>query len=280
MPFSPSASGQLDRIELPLTMVMGPGMASLTVDVYSDAGGMPGVSLESVPLSGTIPANGVMPLAPLFVIDFADTLSLTAGQPYWIVIGVAAPLGGPFIVWNHNVVGDVGTVADRRNGGPGWNVFASQNLAAYRVFTVDGVGAPYCAAINNSTGSPGVLGASGSAEVASNDLILHASGLPANASTFFLTSRTQGFSANPGGSAGNLCLAGSIGRYVGGGQIGNSGAGGSYSLAVDNSLHPTPAGFVQVLAGETWTFQAWHRDLAPGGGTTSSFTNGLEIVFL
>lgn len=33
-----------------------------------------------------------------------------------------------------------------------------------------------------------------------------------------------------------------------------------------------------MSAGETWHFQAWHRDSGSMGGT-SNFTNGLEIVF-
>jgi len=40
----------------------------------------------------------------------------------------------------------------------------------------------------------------------------------------------------------------------------------------------TPTGFVAVAAGETWSFQAWHRD-SVGGATVSNFTNGLEVDF-
>ena len=84
--------------------------------------------------------------------------------------------------------------------------------------------------------------------------------------------------ANPAGSAGNLCLAGSIGRYVGPGQIQNSGAAGAISLGINLSQHPTPTGFVQVAAGQTWNFQAWFRDSSIGM-TTSNFSNGLSLTF-
>jgi hypothetical protein len=93
-----------------------------------------------------------------------------------------------------------------------------------------------------------------------------------------LTSRTQGFVANPGGSQGNLCLGGSIGRYVGPGQVQNSGAGGAISLAVNLAQHPTPTGFVAVQIGETWNFTAWYRDTV-GGVAVSNFANGLSIAF-
>jgi hypothetical protein len=140
------------------------------------------------------------------------------------------------------------------------------------------LGTAYCMTNPNSTGVPGVLSATGSAAVASNDVTLTADDLPLNAFGFFLTSRTQGFTANPGGSQGNLCLGGSIGRYVGPGQIQNSGGTGSISLVLDLAQTPTPTGLVAVVPGETWNFQGWHRD-AVSGSATSNFTNGLSIAF-
>lgn len=55
-----------------------------------------------------------------------------------------------------------------------------------------------------------------------------------------------------GGSLGNLCLNGGIGRYVALGQLKNSGATGSFSLALDLTQTPTPMGLVSVAAGQTW----------------------------
>ena len=82
---------------------------------------------------------------------------------------------------------------------------------------------------------------------------------------------------NPGGSAGNICLGGSVGRAVGGAIL-NTGATGSITAVANLTAMPQPTGPVAVAAGETWSFQAWHRD-AVGGMTTSNFTNGLEITF-
>jgi hypothetical protein len=122
------------------------------------------------------------------------------------------------------------------------------------------------------------MAASGSANVAANNLVLEASDMPNNSFGFFVTSLTQGFVGNPGGSEGNLCLGGAIGRYVGPGQIQNSGGTGGISLAVDNTMQPSPTGFVMVAAGETWNYQAWFRDTTPAGPATSNFTDGLEIT--
>ena len=130
----------------------------------------------------------------------------------------------------------------------------------------------------NSAGTSGTMLAAGSLTIPSNALTIAASDLPSNSFAFFLTSQTQGNVSNPGGSQGNLCLGGAIGRYVGPGQIVNSGATGEVSLALDLTQMPQPTGFVTVQPGETWNFQAWYRD-AVGGTATSNFTDGLAITF-
>ena len=139
-------------------------------------------------------------------------------------------------------------------------------------------GVNYCSANINSTGVGAAMSASGTNNVAANDLVLEASALPNNSFGFFLTSQTQGSVSNPGGSQGDLCLGGAIGRYVGTGQIQNAGSTGEIALAIDNTQVPQPTGLVAVSAGETWSFQAWYRD-AIGGSATSNFTDGYEITF-
>ncbi|MEZ6015577.1 MAG: hypothetical protein R3F49_10715 [Planctomycetota bacterium] len=140
------------------------------------------------------------------------------------------------------------------------------------------LGTNYCTANANSTGFASRMSASGSASVSANNMVLNCDDMPGNSFAFFLTSQTQGLIMNPGGSQGNLCVGGNIGRYVGPGQIQNSGASGSISLAIDLNQHPTPSGLVQVSAGQTWNFTAWHRDVV-AGSATSNFANGLEVLF-
>lgn len=141
------------------------------------------------------------------------------------------------------------------------------------------LGGNYCAANTNSTGRRGSLRVSGSNHRAFNDLVLEATLLPLNATCFFLTSASQGFVANAGASAGNLCLGGAIGRYVGPGQVKNTGSAGQASLRLDLGQHPTATGLVSVSAGQTWNFQAWHRDTTSGGVLTSNFTDAATVVF-
>jgi hypothetical protein len=142
------------------------------------------------------------------------------------------------------------------------------------------LGTRYCTpAVPNSTGSSTRITATGSDLVAMNDVTLRASDMPNNAFGFFITSLTQGMVAQPGGSLGVLCLSGSIGRYVGPGQIQNSGLAGGFQYMIDLNVHPTPTGLIQVQAGQTWNFQCWHRD-SVGGAAVSNFSDAVSIAFL
>jgi len=111
-----------------------------------------------------------------------------------------------------------------------------------------------------------------------NSFSVAAASLPLSTFGYFLTSRTQGNVSQPGGSQGVLCLGGAIGRFVGPGQVQNTGASGSISIPVDLLALPTPTGPVAAMAGQTWNFQAWHRD-SLGGVATSNFTTGLAVQF-
>jgi len=146
--------------------------------------------------------------------------------------------------------------------------------------TSTGLGVSYCGpAVSNTSGGPAVLTAAGSNVAANNNVTLTAASMPANQFGFFLTSQMQGLVMNPGGSNGNLCLGGTIGRYVGAGQIMNSGAGGTFSLGLNLTQTPAGAVFVAITAGQTWNFQAWFRDIGPMGQPQSNFTDGRSILF-
>ena len=177
----------------------------------------------------------------------------------------------------------VSSVAEDSNAtgvnGDGSDDAATNSGAAYIFSGIGrGVGRSFCLAASNSTGAAGRLEGSGSASVAENNLTLVATNLPPTVFGLFITSTSQDFVANPGGSEGNLCLGGSIGRYVGPGQMQQADASGAFSLQVDLTNTPQPGGAVSISAGETWNFQAWYRDSGIMG-STSNFTNGLEVVF-
>lgn len=142
------------------------------------------------------------------------------------------------------------------------------------------VGTNYCMPNVNTSGAAASMSALGSASIATNMLTIESTSMPALVFGFFITSRTSGFAANPGGSAGNLCLSGAVGRFIGPGGIQNSGLGGEISLAIDLTNLAQPNGPVAAASGETWHFQCWFRDGGAGGTPTSNFSDGLEVQFI
>jgi hypothetical protein len=115
----------------------------------------------------------------------------------------------------------------------------------------------YCTpAVPNSTGQAGALIANGSNLALSNNLTIVAGRLPQSSFGYLLTSQTQGLVNQPGGSLGVLCLDGSIGRYTGAGQIQKTGSLGYFALVLDLHQTPQPTGFVSIVGGQTWNFQA------------------------
>ncbi len=139
----------------------------------------------------------------------------------------------------------------------------------------ESVGVTYCdPAVVNSSGASAEIAALGSDVVADLDLRLAASQLPTNEFGYFLVSDSQGFVVGPGGSQGNLCLGGVIGRYAL--LIQNSGPDGHFFIDVDLTYLPPPLK-VPVQPGEIWNFQAWFRDHNPG--STSNFTDAVAVTF-
>ncbi len=170
-----------------------------------------------------------------------------------------------------------GAISDDGSVLAGGTLTVNGQLVANRL-ELSPLGSSYCLdAVPNSSGCPGRMSASGSLDITNQNLTLTAEYLPTQVVGFFLAARAPGLIPFPGASQGNLCLSGGIGRLNGSGQIQNSGGVGSISLALDLSALPTAQGPTTAIAGETWYFQAWHRDMNPA--TTSNFTDALAVTF-
>ena len=141
----------------------------------------------------------------------------------------------------------------------------------------EGLGSTICSAQANESGGGAVITATGSPVATDNSLTLDVRNLPANTMGYFLTSSDATYLANPGGSAGNLCIASlSIGRYAG--AVQTSDGAGAVSFPVDLTAVPGPTGPSSVMAGDTRFFQYWSRDTA-GGNPTSNFSTAVSITF-
>jgi hypothetical protein len=138
------------------------------------------------------------------------------------------------------------------------------------------IGTTYCSPANfNSTGSAGVITATGSDVAMDNNLTLTASSLPDGQFAYFIGAMGQAFIPMAGGSQGNLCVGSPTVRFnLQVGQI----TGGMFAIQVDTSDVPLPPNFNHlIVGGETWDFQCWYRDVNPN--PTSNFTDGVEIAF-
>ncbi|MCA9000750.1 MAG: hypothetical protein KDB61_02420, partial [Planctomycetes bacterium] len=159
-------------------------------------------------------------------------------------------------------------------------VWDSQDGYAY-LYAVDlgepEIGSIYCGpAVPNSTGQSAAIAAFGSLSTADNDVTLVATQLPAAQFGFFLNGTAQSFVPNPGGSLGNLCVGGSLGRHNRAFEIFDSGPDGLGALALDLNSIPGPNMAASVMPGETWNFQCWYRDTV---ATSSNFSAAVSITF-
>ncbi len=149
-------------------------------------------------------------------------------------------------------------------------------LTDMHIIDIAPVGTPYCGpAATNSSGMSGQLSGEGSPRIESRRLQLTASGLPQNTFALFIVGSQRGFTPNPGGSQGDLCIGGSIGRFAD--DLRFTGNGHQVSVDLDTRQMAGPNGPINVIPGSTWNFQLWCRDLNPG--PTTNFTNALEVTF-
>ncbi|MEO1699035.1 MAG: hypothetical protein AAFU73_17210 [Planctomycetota bacterium] len=153
--------------------------------------------------------------------------------------------------------------------------FLSGGIRDALVLADASVGSAYCdPAQVNSTGAPARAFASAASGLGGFDVRITAGGLPPGATALLLASPNQGFVPQPGGSQGDLCLGGPIFRLNA--QMGPADGSGATSQGIDAD-GILGAGLVPIPAGETWNFQYWYRDSAPG--PTSNFSSAVSVAF-
>ncbi|MFT7677474.1 MAG: hypothetical protein ACI8QC_001452 [Planctomycetota bacterium] len=111
----------------------------------------------------------------------------------------------------------------------------------------------------NSLGVFAGIDASGSSLVSDNLFRLTASGIPAGQFGYFIASETIQWVPCGTCTPGNLCLSGSIARLL---PARSSSGAFVFQSFVDLSAIPLSPP-IPVLAGSTWGFQAWYRDMNP-----------------
>lgn len=122
-------------------------------------------------------------------------------------------------------------------------------------------------------------------DISSCDLLsgtsVNLSNAPANQFTYLLIGDGNSVVQQPPGAKGDLCVLGGacLGRYAA--DIGSVSAAGTFSTDISNSISggpnfgiPTCGGTIQ--AGDTWSFQYWHRQPM---GQPSTFSEAISVTF-
>lgn len=128
----------------------------------------------------------------------------------------------------------------------------------------------------NSTGALGLLEAYGAVNAGEPATVLSASELPANAFGLFGISASTQPPILAGFGNATLCLGTPVLRWFD--SVGRTSSSGALQVTLPTSALPTLSG--QILAGETWYFQFFHRDADPASGApTARSTNAVELMF-
>jgi FG-GAP repeat/FG-GAP-like repeat len=240
---------------------------AVLLDLIGDSNELLGWNLEGV---GDFDLDGF----PDFIVaapiaGFQKRLRLFSGATGEALFTLGTSLGSDQLGWALD-----GGVDYDGDGRPDFLVGDPQNPSSVLLYLGrETLGKSYCVfEPQNSLGSRAELFAEGSATIALNNLHLHASSLVPGGVGLFLVGSGQTFVPNPGGSDGNLCLGGSLGRFD---PATVAGPAGTADLKVDlNRVPTTPP--QAVLPGDTWHFQYWYRDTPVG---SSNFSTAVKITF-
>ena len=253
------------------------------VSIRTDNGGVPGIELMELNNQTSLIGQGQ------FVFTTSSFLPLAANTTYWLHVR-SEPTTGPAFAWDGTAQG-----VDPTGSATTYDYVFNGTPSPFRnrleIRSPESAGAAFCdPANNNSTGLPTRLVGSVASGLSSGIHLDANQGPPTQFGYLLIGTGSN----DPGTMIGNgrLCLqlgaGSSIGRYNAAGTLFNSSgqfdaagvfqniAGTSSSgLGFDVPLSLPIAGTPQIMVGETWHFQMWHRE--PGG--QSNFSNGLSVTF-
>lgn len=115
VPFTPSSSGGLHSIELPVLNHSSSGDGTARVSIHADAAGMPGSELWSA--QADLPGTYCSTDQPLSTVSGDGSFQLQAGTQYWVAVGNATP--DSFGFWAGNTIAP-GDSMHSYDGGATW----------------------------------------------------------------------------------------------------------------------------------------------------------------
>ncbi|MCP3916335.1 MAG: hypothetical protein GY711_12330 [bacterium] len=208
---------------------------------------------------------------------FYDDVSLTAGQGYTWTTGVFGSSSGLLEVQALDLYPDV-------PGNPTTTECYYDDFELLPPPVPLGTADPQCSPVANSTGVPALFTLTGSG-VAGLELEARVTQGPVGQFGYVIFGPNAGAYVVPPGSSGLLCIAGPQFRYNRAAlghlfQFDGSGTSEPVGAPPGPNRYPTDGsvpGLPAIGAGETWTFQAWYRDVFLLG---SNFSGSLSISFL
>ncbi len=105
------------------------GTNEVTLTLFDDDGGAPGLALESVTLFDMPPGGGIEEPPSLFT--FSGTTTLTEGVTYWLIASGVNDFSA-LLLWNFNSTGALLDRASRDDGGP-WLITPDATALAMRI---------------------------------------------------------------------------------------------------------------------------------------------------
>jgi MYXO-CTERM domain-containing protein len=127
--FTSQSSGMLDKVTIPVSAMLGSTFVS--VNLCHDSGGALGMGM----IGWAYGTSGLVgtPYAPQVLNNSSPSISLVAGQSYWLVVQTLD--GDKAAFWNFNNTGASGAMASGGMGSP-WTYEADYLQGAFRVETV------------------------------------------------------------------------------------------------------------------------------------------------
>lgn len=249
--------------------------------------GMPdsifGIPIEPGDILTTPMAGGVSPFPGIYIA--AENLGLAtirSGQPGLLAgdeLDAASTAPEPWYDCNENGVEDSVDIATGSSADANSNGIPDDCEQSFAEYCYCGSGLGPCgnddagAGCRNSTGGGATLVPGGTSSYEADDLVLTASGMPANKLGVWLLSGTQ---ANAPLGDGRRCIGNPFHRF-GSFNTGPTGSGVKGPGIIASSCASLPPAFC-IGPASTWNLQVWYRNLTGPCGHGSNLTNGLQVV--
>jgi hypothetical protein len=115
MQFVPSTDATITEIDAAVSWVAGTN--EINLDLYDDAGGLPGTLLKSFKVTGLQSVGGCCSLA---IGRDRTGIAVTGGTPYWVAITTDSKSSNMFGSWEFNSTDQLDALPSAVNKGSGW----------------------------------------------------------------------------------------------------------------------------------------------------------------